>query len=271
MILNRAVLNPESGIKHMTSRQGETETRSSEFQVIGILESCYREKFGTPRQAHLVPGSQAKLLIYPRYSPGHSLTGLSAFSHVWLISWLHLTTNKRFHPKIHPPRLRGGKIGVFASRSPHRPNPLGLSLAKLERVTNNTLYLSGIDLINGTPILDVKPYLPFSDAAENPLSGWVPDNAFPELKVAFSDRALKDIGIKHPSDGPDLRRLISDTLRHDPRNTRDLTQMKDGAELEFFLCGREVHFTVAGQTATVSRVETAVKFEKKFRRVKPVE
>ena len=255
----------------MTSRHAKAGIEFPVFQAIGILESCFQEKFGTPRQPHLVPGSRAKLRIYPQYSPGHSLAGLSAFSHVWLISWFHLNTNKTFHPKIHPPRLRGGKIGVFASRSPHRPNPLGLSLAKLERIEGDTVFLSGIDLINGTPILDIKPYLPFSDAAQHPLSGWVPDNAFPELKVVFSARALKDIGTEKPSDGPNLRGLISDTLRHDPRNMRDATQMKDGAELEFFLCDREVHFTVTGDTATISHVGIASKFEKKFRREKPAD
>ncbi len=253
----------------MTSQQKKEESKLPEFRIIGILESCFREKFGTPRQPCCVPSSTAKLRIYPEYFPEHSLAGLTQFSHVWLISWFHLNTNKTFHPKIHPPRLKGGKIGAFASRSPHRPNPLGLSLAKLERVEGDTIYLSGIDLINGTPILDIKPYLPFSDAAADPLSGWVPGNDFPELKVEFSARALKDIGMRHPSDGPDLGKLISDTLRHDPRNMRDATQMKEGAELEFFLCGREVHFTVTGDTATVTRVETAVKFEKKFRREKP--
>jgi tRNA-Thr(GGU) m(6)t(6)A37 methyltransferase TsaA len=253
----------------MTSRHVEAEIDFPGLKAVGVLESCFMEKFGTPRQSHLVPGSTAKLRIYPQYFPSHSLAGLTEFSHVWIISWFHLNTNKTFHPKIHPPRLRGGKIGVFASRSPHRPNPLGLSLAKLERVAGDTLYLSGIDLINGTPIIDIKPYLPFSDAARDPSSGWVPGSAFPELKVNFLPRALKNITITHPSDGPDLRGLISDTLRHDPRNTRDATQMKDGAELEFFLCGREVHFSVTGDTATVSRVETAVKFEKKFRREKP--
>ena len=235
-----------------------------QLQAIGVLESCFREKFGTPRQPHLVPGSTARLRVYPRYNPGHSLAGLSEFSHVWLISWFHLNTNKSFHPKIHPPRLKGGKIGLFASRSPHRPNPIGLSLAKLEKVEGDTLYLSGIDLIDGTPILDVKPYLAFSDSAAAPLSGWVPDNAFPELEVVLSARALKET-----ERAENLRGLIIDALRHDPRNRRDATQMKEGAELEFFLCDREVHFSVTDETATVSRVEAAVKFEKKFRRKKP--
>ena len=239
------------------------------FKVIGVLESCFQEKFGTPRQPHLVPGSFARLKIYPQYSPEHSLEGLSEFSHVWLLSWFHLSTNKTFHPKIHPPRMKGGKIGVFASRSPHRPNPVGLSLTKLERVEKDTLYLSGIDLINGTPILDVKPYLPISDIAANPLSGWVPLNAFPELKVGFSTKALKDIEKFNLPAAQDIPGLIAETLRHDPRNMRDRTQMKDGAELAFFMLNLEIKFTVTGNTATVLGVEAAVKFDKKFRREKP--
>jgi len=234
-----------------------------------VLESCFQEKFGTPRQPHLVPGSFARLKIYPQYTPGHSLAGLSEFSHVWLLSWFHLSTNKTFHPKIHPPRLKGGKIGVFASRSPHRPNPLGLSLTKLERVEKDTLYLSGIDLVSGTPILDVKPYLPFSDTAAAPLSGWVPLNAFPELKVEFSARALKDISRLGPPGAPDILRLIADTLRHDPRNRRDRTQMKDGAELAFFMLNREIKFSVSGGTATVLSLDAAAEFHKKIRREKP--
>jgi len=234
------------------------------LQPIGVLESCFMEKFGTPRQPHLVPGSTARLRIYPRYSPAHSLAGLADFSHVWLIFWFHLNTNKSFHPKIHPPRMKGGKIGVFASRSPHRPNPLGLSLARLEKVEGDTLYLSGIDLINGTPILDIKPYLPFRDAAQAPQTGWIPDHAFPELEVVLAPRALADT-----EGNCALRELITGALRHDPRNRRDATQMKEGAELEFFLCDREVHFSVRAGTATVSRVEAAKKFEKKFRRKKP--
>ena len=240
-----------------------------EFRIIGILESCFQEKFGTPRQPGLVPGASAKLRIYRQYAPEHSLKGLSEFSHVWLIPWFHLNTNKTFHPKIHPPRLKGGKIGVFASRSPHRPNPIGLSLAKLERVDNDTLYLSGLDLINGTPILDLKPYLPESDTADDPLSGWIPANAFPELKVVFSARSLKDIELIDPAGEKNIRVLIADTLRHDPRNMRDTTQMKDGADLGFFLWNHDVHFAVTGDTANVLRIETGKIFKKKFRREKP--
>ena len=240
-----------------------------EFKIIGVLESCFQEKFGTPRQPQLVPGSTARLKIYPQYAPEHSLASLSEFSHVWLFSWFHLGTSKTFHPKIHPPRLKGGKIGVFASRSPHRPSPIGLSLVKLERIEKDTLHLSGLDLINGTPILDIKPYLPFCDSAAGALSGWLPRNAFPELEVAFSPRALADIARIEAAEKPGLRALIADTLRHDPRNMRDKTQLVEGTDMGFFLANHDVHFSVAGSTATVLRVETGLKFEKKFRREKP--
>jgi len=249
--------------------QDNQELTAFKLKPIGVLESCFQEKFGTPRQPLLVPGALAKLRVAPEFSPAHALTGLAGFSHVWLLSWLHLNTNKTFRPKIHPPRLKGGKIGVFASRSPHRPNPIGLSLAKLERVTADTLYLSGLDLITGTPILDIKPYLPFCDSAEGALSGWLPRNAFPELEVAFSARALADVARIEAAEKTGIRALIADTLRHDPRNMRDKTQMLEGTDMGFFLSNHDVHFSVTGSTATVLRVETGLKFEKKFRRKKP--
>jgi len=253
----------------MTMEQEKYQETMPPMQVIGVLESCFKEKFVTPRQPQLAPASTAKLRIDARYHPEHALIGLAKFSHVWLISWFHLNTNKTFHPKIHPPRMKGGKIGVFASRSPHRPNPLGLSLVKLEKVEGDTLYLSGIDLIQGTPILDVKPYLPAGDSAREPKAGWVADHAFPELEVEISERALCDSERCGPGKAEELRALITEALKHDPRNRRDATQMKEGAELEFFISDREVHFSVTNGTATVSRVEAAIKFEKKFRRKKP--
>jgi tRNA-Thr(GGU) m(6)t(6)A37 methyltransferase TsaA len=252
-----------------TSSHRQTEPALPEMRPIGVLESCFKEKFGTPRQAGLVRASFAKLKVHQRYAPEHSLAGLEAFTHVWLLSWFHLNTNKSFRPKIHPPRLKGGKIGAFASRSPHRPNPIGLSLARLERVEGGTLYLSGIDLIDGTPILDIKPYLHFSDSAPDSAAGWVPENSFPGLKVVFAPPAAADLCGLGPAEGKKLEKLIAGALRHDPRNRRDRTQMRPGEDLEFFLCDREVHFSIEGGTATVTRVAAAGKFEKKFRREKP--
>ena len=104
------------------------------LRPIGLIESCFREKFGTPRQGALVPRAPARLRIRPEFIPEQSLVGLSEFSHVWLIFHFNLNTNKAFLSKIHPPRLQGKTMGVFASRSPHRPCPIGLTLARLKAV-----------------------------------------------------------------------------------------------------------------------------------------
>ena len=156
----------------MTSADNGAETGIPGLQIIGVLESCFREKFGTPRQSLLVPGSPARLRIYPGYFPVHSLAGLSEFSHVWLISWFHLNTNKVFHPKIHPPRLKGGKIGVFATRSPQRPNGIGLSTVRLLGIEGAVLHVTDLDILDGTPLLDIKPYAPRFDRVENARGGW---------------------------------------------------------------------------------------------------
>ena len=134
------------------------------FTPIGRLCSCFKQKFATPRQGALSPSSRATLTLSSHIHPS-SLSGLSSFSHVWLLFVFHHNSNASAPALIHPPRLHGGSIGVFASRSPHRPNPLGLSLVRLAAVDQprRTLTFTGVDIIDGTPILDIKPYHP-SDA-----------------------------------------------------------------------------------------------------------
>jgi tRNA-Thr(GGU) m(6)t(6)A37 methyltransferase TsaA len=206
------------------------------LHTIGVLRSCFREKFGTPRQPHLVPGALATLKIARHYQPEQSLVGLSGFSHVWLISYFNLNTNKRFSAKVHPPRLQGDTIGLFASRSPHRPNAIGLSLARLIKIEKDTLYLSGIDLVDGTPILDIKPYIADSDRPAEFTSGWTTQKPFPTLGVQFSAKALADIDAAQKRLAvPGLGQLLTDILSQDVRNPRDKSQMKDGLELGFFM------------------------------------
>ena len=239
--------------------------RQPPFKVIGYLESCFQEKFATPRQPQLAPGAHARLRILPEFLPEHSLKGLEGFSHVWLVTWMHLCTSKSFLPMVHPPRLRGAKQGVFATRSPHRPNPIGLSLARLGKIEGDTLHLYGLDLVDGTPVLDLKPYLPDADHAPGASGGWTEKNEFPRLKVEFSARAEADLA----GAPADLRRLIEDVLSHDPRNHRDRAQMAEGFDMGFFVCGRDVHFSVKAGTATVLYIDAEARFVKKFRRQKP--
>ncbi|MDE2237666.1 MAG: tRNA (N6-threonylcarbamoyladenosine(37)-N6)-methyltransferase TrmO, partial [Elusimicrobia bacterium] len=159
-------------------------------RAIGAIESCFREKFGAPRQPRLVPASRARLRIKLEFIPEQSLKGLAGFSHVWLLAYFHLNTNKRFLSTVHPPRLKGKTVGVFASRSPHRPSPIGLSLARLLAVEGDTLELAEIDLIDGTPIVDVKPYIPAYDCVAEALPGWTERADARELKVEFAAGTL---------------------------------------------------------------------------------
>lgn len=237
------------------------------MRPIGVLRSPFKEKFGTPRQGHLVPGATAALKIAAEYLPEHSLEGLAGFSHVWLIAHFHLNTNKKFLPKVHPPRLKGASIGLFASRSPHHPNSLGLSLARLVKVEGDTLHLAGVDLVDGTPILDVKPYIPESDALPHAVPGWTAGAEFPTLTVAFSAQGLKDVAEAERRLGlSGLRGLLGDILRHDLRNPRDRAQTRDGLELGFFLYDFEARFRVEGGTVALVRLATGRAMHRNERR-----
>lgn len=240
------------------------------LRVLGHLRSCFREKFGTPRQPLLVPGATATLTIAREFTPEHSLAGLDRFTHVWLLSYFHLNTNKIVRPKIHPPRLKGESIGLFASRSPHRPSPLGLSLARLVAVKGAALHLAGIDLVDGTPILDVKPYIPEWDSVPQATAGWTKDAPFPSLNVGFSPSAVHDINAAEKRLNVNgLGAVLTDILGQDLRNPRDKAQNKDGLELGFFLYDFECRFAVRKNTATVVKLLTGTVMHKKERRVPP--
>ncbi len=144
---------------------------------IGVVRSVFTERNGTPRQAGLpdVRGrdgnSPGRVELFPDLVPRTALQDLAGFDRVWLITWLHLN-RPGFRPMVRPPR-GGQRRGVLATRSPHRPNPIGLSAVRLDRVEGHTLHLIGLDLIDGTPVLDVKPYVVYCDAFPEASSGWV--------------------------------------------------------------------------------------------------
>ena len=136
---------------------------------IGWVESVFKEKFGTPRQSGVVPSASGVLHFYPPYDQEAAFEELEGFSELWLITQFHLIAEEEFRPRVRPPKLGGEKkVGVFASRSPYRPNRLCLSTVKLDEIFiakgRVSLAVSGLDLVDGTPILDVKPYLPYADA-----------------------------------------------------------------------------------------------------------
>jgi tRNA-Thr(GGU) m(6)t(6)A37 methyltransferase TsaA len=193
--------------------------------AIGTIESCFKDKFGTPRQPGLAPEAIAQLRLRPDLQPEICLQGLEGFSHVWLIFWFHLNKVSQYHAKVHPPRLEGKSVGLFATRTPHRPNPIGLSLVKLEKIENSILYFSGIDLVDGTPILDIKPYLPEVEAIPTQKTGWtaeISEASSPLISVEFSPTASEQLQtwqIRTDSTCPGirLRKLICETIQLDPR------------------------------------------------------
>jgi tRNA-Thr(GGU) m(6)t(6)A37 methyltransferase TsaA len=231
------------------------------LQAVGVLESCFKEKFGTPRQPNLVPDATAKLRIRAKFIPEQSLKGLEEFSHVWLLAYFHLNTNTRFVSTIHPPRLEGKTVGVFASRAPHRPSPIGLSVARLVKVEGDTLHLSELDLVDGTPIVDVKPYIPAYDSVPKAVPGWTARVGARELDVEFTAEAAAQARKLEPKN-PGLRRLIEGVLRQDLRNPRDKSQLKDGKPFETFLYDLMIGFVVKKGVATVTAVVPAPKAPK---------
>ena len=145
------------------STDSDRETIS--YQPIGYLRSIFASKNGTPRQSGLSEYARASLTVSKELfsNPCHSLHSLDQFSHVWLLWSFHHNVGPAVKAKVAPPRLGGERVGVFSTRSPHRPNSIGLTLARLEAVQDDTLHLTGVDMVEGTPVLDIKPYIPQYD------------------------------------------------------------------------------------------------------------
>ncbi|MCP2039963.1 tRNA-Thr(GGU) m(6)t(6)A37 methyltransferase TsaA [Neisseria sp. HSC-16F19] len=200
-------------------------TFSHSLEAIGFVVSPYKQKFGIARQPGLVPASKIVLQLLPQYS-ADCVRGLEGFSHVWLQFVFHGVVDEGWAPLVRPPRLGGKqKMGVFATRSPHRPNHLGLSLLKLEGVEsgkNVCLHLSGADLLDGTPVVDIKPYIPFVEAKTDALSHYI-DGPPPLLQVSWSPKAqasAKAYGLD-----ADFLLLAEQSIAQDPRPAyQDLPQ-----------------------------------------------
>ncbi len=189
---------------------------------IAYTRSCFRDKFGVPRQPGLTRHAHAELVIEPPFDREDAFRGLESASHLWLTFQFHEAVRADWRPVVRPPRLGGNKkIGVFASRSPFRPNSLGLSVVRnggLARKEGRlVLHISDHDLIEGTPILDIKPYLPFADSVPDASLGWADSPPTERLPVRFRPEADEQLE-QLPSDRyPELRLLIEDVVSYDPR------------------------------------------------------
>lgn len=184
---------------------------------VGIVRSCFKEKFAIPRQPQLAPAARGVLELLPPFDQGDAVEGLEQVSHVWLLFLFHQALEEKPRLKVRPPRLGGNKsMGVFATRATHRPNGIGQSVVRLEGVEPGRLLLSGIDLLDGTPVLDIKPYVPYADSvagASNQMA-----NAAPvAIAVQWADNALIQAREHALRLNEPLVQLIEQCLAQDPR------------------------------------------------------
>ena len=189
------------------------------IQPIGRVRSPFGEKFGIPRQAGLAPSAEGEVVLLPPYDDPKMLDGLIGFSHLWLIFHFNRCVGQGWRTRVRPPRLGGNReVGVWASRSPFRPNFLGLSAVRLIEIVERPkplLRVGGLDLLDGTPVFDIKPYLPYSDIIADATGGFAPQAPDVALKVVFSVQA--DASLTSATASAGLRQLIIEVLSLDPR------------------------------------------------------
>ena len=193
-----------------------------EFTPIGVLQTCFKEKFGIPRQPGLAHDAEGILKLNDDPFLKTAIRELDGFSHLWLVFIFHEHDAKNWKPSIRPPRLGGAKkVGVLASRSPHRPNPIGLSVVKILKIDGEAaggpeITVSGVDILDGTPVLDIKPYLPYADSVPDAKAGWAMEE-ISRTAVEFSPQSLQAIEARKGDRYPRLQELILQMLELDPR------------------------------------------------------
>ena len=209
--------------------------QSFQFDTIGHIESPYKEKFAIPRQPGLVPGGVGRLHLHPPFNDANTVRGLMQFSHIWVIFVFHQTMKGGWKPLVRPPRLGGNdKMGVFATRSSFRPNPIGMSLVELKGVSikNNQaiLELGSLDLVDGTPVIDIKPYLPFAEAIPEATAGYAQAAPSDNMQVIFTP-AVENQLVSYQHQYPALKQFIEQILMQDPRPAykKQSTEIRDYA------------------------------------------
>lgn len=222
-----------------------------EMKIIARIESDFTEKFGIPRQSGLVENLVSRIVFEKEYRVPEAFRGLEDFSHIWIIWQFSKAVREDWSPTVRPPRLGGNKrMGVFATRSPFRPNSIGLSSVKLLKIDFDcpeapVLYVSGADMLNGTPIFDIKPYLPYTDSHPEASGGFALQQKEGVLDVDFPPELLEKIR-------PELRNGLIEVLAQDPR-----PQYQNSAErvYTFDFAEYSVSFSVRDNTLYVSEIK----------------
>lgn len=219
------------------------------MKTIAIIKTDFPEKFGIPRQSGRIDALKGTVIFMPKYKSPDAVKGLEGFSHIWLLWKFDVPQKENFQATVRPPRLGGNTpMGVFATRSPFRPNPIGLSCVKLEKIEitkdGPVLHVSGVDMKNDTEILDIKPYIPYTDCREDAIGGFADSLRDYHLDVNFPEDLLKEIP-------PEKREALLAVLADDPRPSyQDDPDRLYGISF----AGFDIRFTVSGTTLTVREV-----------------
>ena len=221
------------------------------MKIIARIHTDFKEKFGIPRQSGIANELEAKIVFEPEYRVREAIRGIEDFSHLWLIWQFSEAVREDWSPTVRPPRLGGNKrVGVFATRSPFRPNPIGLSSVELVRVERreyegDVLIVRGADLLDGTPIYDIKPYLAYTDSHQNAVGGFADPVREYGLKVVFCKELLTKIPVSKQN-------ALIKILEHDPRPSyQNDAQREYGFKFSDF----EIFFKVEGDILTVTGVD----------------
>lgn len=221
------------------------------MKVIAHIYTDFKTKFGLPRQSGLIEEISGKIVFEKKYRDENAFRGLEDFSHIWLLWEFSQSKRESWSPTVRPPLLGGNKrIGVFATRSPFRPNPIGLSCVRLEKIDftkdeGPVLYVKGSDLMNGTPIYDIKPYLPYCDSRPDAVGGFTEDLGERRLRVEISEELLGRVP-------ESKRRELLQVLGGDPRPSY---QSDPERVYGFSFADMEVKFKVSDSTLTVTEIE----------------
>ena len=217
------------------------------MKIIARIHTPFDTKFGIPRQSGVAADVKGEIVFEPEYREPEAVRGLEGFSHIWLIWCFSESVTDKWSPTVRPPRLGGNvRMGVFATRSPFRPNPIGLSSVELEKIELTSdrgpvLHVRGADLMDGTPIFDIKPYVAYADSHPDALSGFLGAATFKKLRVTLPD------GVSEP-----LPEGLIDVLSNDPR-----PRYHDDPERVYGMqyAGHEVKFRVSGDELTVLSIQ----------------
>ncbi len=219
------------------------------MKVIARIHNAFDEKFGVPRQSRLAEEVISAIVFEKEFRNAEALRGIEAFSHLWLIWAFDRADRETWSPTVRPPRLGGNKrVGVFATRSPFRPNAIGLSCVRLtgiEKTAKGTvLKVAGADLVNGTPIYDIKPYIPYTDCRPDATGGFTDTAEKRTVRVQFAEEAARRLS-------PEEKRALEAILKEDPRPAY---QEDPEREYVFGFAGKQIHFKVSNGLLTVTEV-----------------